>query len=61
VELVLSQPVIALDIRVLLRVAGLDKDQCNTLFLAQAASVALMYSGPLSQRIWLGFPRHSTI
>ncbi|AFP30835.1 hypothetical protein MRBBS_1898 [Marinobacter sp. BSs20148] len=64
-EEVLGQPVItnsaivAFDIRILLRVAGLDKDKCNALFSAQSAWEGLIYSGPLSQRIWIGFLRHS--
>ena len=53
--------VVTLNVGVLLSVTLLDKHELNTFVYAQVASKLLMYSGPLSQRIRLGWPRHSMI
>lgn len=49
-----DRPVVALDIAVLLGLAGLDMEQGDALFSAHSMSVPLTYSGPLSTLIAFG-------
>jgi len=60
-SIVAHGPVVTLHISVLLRLAGLDESMRMPRLAAQAKVTALMYSGPLSQRIAFGLPRHSII
>jgi len=50
--------VVTLDISLLLRLSGLNKSDLGATFSAHAPIVELMYSGPLSQQIVIGCPRH---
>ena len=58
---VADRPVVTLDVSVLLRLARLNEINANARLAAHASVTALMYSGPLSQRIASGLPRHSMI
>jgi hypothetical protein len=57
---VADRPVVAFDVGVLLRVAGLDVIQPDTSALGPGDKGPLMYP-PLSLRMTCGLPRHSMI
>ena len=66
-EQILGQPVIAnstivaFDIRILLRVAGLDKDKCNALFFGPVRQGGTDVFRSIITAYLERFPRHSMI
>jgi hypothetical protein len=67
IEAVLREPLVSyrsiksLNVSVLLRLSGWIYSIGIPFPLTHSMSVALMYSGPLSQRKTFGFPRYSMI
>lgn len=57
--LVAHRSVVPFNVSILPRFARLDVCSLTPLFPARDVNGSLMYSGPLSQRIALGLPRHS--
>lgn len=58
---VAHRPIVALDVGALLRLSRLDEADAYATFGGLGSVTALMYSGPLSQRVAWGLPRHSII